>query len=370
MSKFKPSKRQRTQHDIALVTDAEQLAKAAKLRHVVADEPGIKRRRSGKKFSYVGPDGKPIHDEATLARIKSLVIPPMWTRVWICADADGHIQVTARDAKRRKQYRYHPRWMEVTGQTKFDRMILFGEHLPEIRACVQHDLSHKGLPREKVLAAVVALLGATFIRVGNDEYARTNDSYGLTTMEDEHVQIKGATMHFEFRGKSGKEHAIDLRDPRLARVVQRARDVPGHRLFQYYDEHQHRHAVTSADVNAYLNEITTHHFTAKDFRTWGGTLLAREALAGMDTFENQKWLKQNLMQMYKSVAEHLGNTVVVCKKYYVHPAIVELYQRGELQTVLSKHYARSSNIHSALNPSERALMNLLHDYRAQSHTVH
>src|SRR5579871_6214876 len=249
--------------------DPKAQAKAADLRYVNDDEPGITRKKSGRGFVYTGANGERVHDKATLERIRALVIPPAWTDVWICPDPDGHIQVTGRDAKGRKQYRYHERWREVRDQTKFDRMIAFGEALPKIRERVQADLSLRGLPREKVLAAVVQLLGSTFIRIGNSEYARDNDSYGLTTMLDDHVDIHGATLHFEFRGKSGKEHAIDLKDRRLAQIVKRSQDIPGEQLFQYADADGTNHAITSSDVNAYIHEISGGaDFTAKDFRTW------------------------------------------------------------------------------------------------------
>lgn len=329
-------------------------ARAADLRYVNDDEPGITRKRSGRGFTYFAPDGGRIRDEATLTRIAALVIPPAWTDVWICADPDGHIQVTARDAKGRKQYRYHERWREVRDQTKFHRMIAFGEALPRIRERVQADLSRRGLERERVLAAVVQLLGATFIRIGNSEYARSNASYGLTTLHDEHVDIHGATLHFEFRGKSGKEHAIDLKDRRLAKIVKRSQDVPGEHLFQYRDEQGSYHAVTSSDVNAYIHEITGADFTAKDFRTWGGTTLALLSLAGFDPCDDEREAKKNVVETIKRVAEQLGNTTAVCRKYYVHPAVIDCYLRGDLS-----QYALEQNADGDLRPEERAVMGLL-----------
>lgn len=313
------------------------LARTARLSYVSDEAPGIRRRRKGRGFVYIGPNGKRITDAATLERIQRLVIPPMWRDVWICTDAKGHIQVTARDQRQRKQYRYHPDWMEATGDTKFARMVLFAKHLPELRRKLDADLRLKDLPREKVLATVVTLLGTTFIRVGNDEYAHSNETYGLTTLRDEHVSVQGAGIHFEFRGKSGKEHAIDLRDPRLARIVQRSKDVPGRRLFQYVDEQGRSHAVTAGDVNAYLKEATGETFTAKDFRTWGGTLMAVETLASMPPAMNERELKHNLAAMYKQVAAQLGNTVATCKKYYVHPTVVALYEQGKLHAWLRRH---------------------------------
>ena len=329
-------------------------AKAARLRYVNDDEPGISRKRSGRGFIYTHPDGTRVKDRPTLERIRQIVIPPAWTDVWICASEDGHIQVTARDAKGRKQYRYHERWRELRDQTKFERMIAFGTALPAIRRRIQEDLSRRGLPREKVLAAVVRLLGATFIRVGNAEYVRDNDSYGLTTLHDEHVDVSGTKLHFEFRGKSGKEHVIDLRDKRLATIVKRSQELPGEHLFQYTDEEGCQHAVTSSDVNAYIREISGADFTAKDFRTWGGTTLAVFELAGFEPCESESQAKKNVVAMIKSVAGQLGNTTTVCRKYYIHPAVIDCYLRGDLSQYLLK---RSTN--GALNPEEAAVMKLL-----------
>jgi DNA topoisomerase-1 len=329
-------------------------AKAADLRYVNDDEPGITRRRAGRGFVYTGANGERIRDRDVLERIKALVIPPAWTEVWICPDPDGHIQATGRDAKGRKQYRYHERWREVRDQTKFERMMAFGAVLPKIRQKVQEDLALPGLPREKVLAAVVELLGSTFIRVGNEEYARDNDSYGLTTLHDDHVEISGATMHFEFRGKSGKDHAIDLKDKRLAKIVKRSQDVPGESLFQYADENGEYHAVTSSDVNAYIREISGADFTAKDFRTWGGTTLALLELAGLDPCDSESAAKRNISAMVKNVAAQLGNTTAVCRKYYIHPAVIECYMRGDLAQYLLKNNAKSD-----LNPEEAAVLKLI-----------
>ena len=329
-------KRPRNHRHVKLSDDPRRMAKAARLRYVNDGEPGISRQRSGRGWSYYDANGALIRDRKVRARIASLVIPPAWTDVWICADEDGHIQATGRDDRGRKQYRYHPRWHDVRGQTKFERLMLFGEALPRIRERVEHDLRRKGLPRDKVLAAVVALLGSTFIRVGNSEYARNNDSYGLTTMLDEHVEVNGSKIRFEFRGKSGKEHTVDLCDRRLARVVKACQDVPGQALFQYTDPEGNAHAITSSDVNAYLREISGEPFTAKDFRTWGGTTLAVAALGVLEPFETQAQLKKTLAQMYREVAATLGNTVAVCRKYYVHPAVVDAYAQGRLVDLLAK----------------------------------
>ncbi len=269
----------------ALPTDPVEAAKAAGLRYVSDTTPGIRRKRAGKNFSFIGVDGQAIHDADQLRRIKALVIPPAWTHVWICPDPNGHIQAIGRDARGRKQYRYHARWREVRDATKYHRMIAFGQILPNVRDRIERDMALPGLPREKVLATVVRLLEATLIRVGNEEYAKNNKSFGLTTMRDQHVAISGSTIRFRFRGKSGKTHTIDVSDRRLAKIVRRCRDIPGYDLFQYIDEHGQRQDVKSEDVNAYLREITGQDFTAKDFRTWAGTVLASLALQEFEAFE-------------------------------------------------------------------------------------
>lgn len=352
-------KRTRRQTPPQIDTDPIAAARAARLRYVNDGEPGIHRRRSGKGWSYYDANGKLIRDAAVRERISALAIPPAWTDVWICADANGHIQATGRDAKGRKQYRYHPRWQEARDQTKFDRMMLFGQTLPKIREHVEQDMSLPGLPREKVLAAVVALLGSTFIRIGNPEYARNNDSFGLTTMRDEHVEIHGSKIHFEFRGKSGKEHAVDLRDRRLVRIIKRSQDVEGQALFQYTDADGNSHAVTSSDVNRYLRDISGQDFTAKDFRTWGGTTLAVAALGNLDPFENQTQYRHNVMEMYRAVAAQLGNTVAVCRKYYVHPAVIVAYEQNDLQPLLDRAAPSDEGDRLSLAHCERAVMELL-----------
>ena len=259
-------------------------AQTASLRYASDASPGIRRRRAGKHWSYIAPDGSLIRDEAQLARIRKLAVPPAWTDVWISPHANGHIQATGRDARGRKQYRYHARWHAVRDETKFDRMIEFGESLTRIRRSVDEDLSRTGLPREKVLATVVRLLEFTLIRIGNEEYARSNDSFGLTTLRMHHVEIEGNTLTFTFRGKSGKEHEIGLRDRRLARIVRSLQELPGEELFQYVDDAGERQSITSSDVNAYIREISGEDFTAKDFRTWAGTVLAllRQRLVGTE----------------------------------------------------------------------------------------
>lgn len=305
-------------------------ARQAGLRHVSDEKPGIRRRREGEGFVYVGPDGTPVTDERVLARIKALAIPPAWEEVWISPDPRGHLQATGRDARRRKQYRYHPRWREWRDETKYHRLIAFGHALPKIRARIKADMAKRGLPREKVLATVVRLLEATLIRVGNEEYARTNKSFGLTTLRDHHAAFEGATLSFAFRAKHGIRRRVRLRDRQLARIVKACRDIPGQELFQYIDEDGTHHPIDSGDVNAYLQEITGEHFTAKDFRTWAGTVLAAMALQEFESFDTKAAAKRNLTRAIERVASHLGNTPTICRKCYVHPHVQQGYLDGEL----------------------------------------
>jgi DNA topoisomerase I len=300
-------------------------AKAVGLRYVNDEQPGIRRVKAGAGFRYEDANGKAVRDEATLKRIRSLVIPPAWSDVWICARDDGHLQATGRDARRRKQFRYHPLWREARDVTKYDRMIDFGEALPRIRRRVVRDIAKPGLSREKVLATIVRLIDLTFIRVGNDEYARQNNSYGLTTMRDQHAKIRGERVEFSFRGKSGKFHAITVEDARLAKIVKNCQDIPGQELFQWIDADGKRHDVTSGDVNQYLREISGTDFTAKDFRTWAGTVLAAQALKHTARFQTDRQAKKNIKQAIDVVSEKLGNTPAVCRKCYVHPAILKGY---------------------------------------------
>jgi DNA topoisomerase I len=321
----------------AAETDPEAAARAAKsvgLRYVTDAMPGITRRRAGRAFSYRDPQGRVIRERKELARIRALAIPPAWTGVWICPRADGHLQATGRDARGRKQYRYHQEWRSVRDAHKFDRTLIFARALPRIRARVEADLRRPGLPREKVLATIVRLLETTLIRVGNAEYARDNRSYGLTTFRDRHVEFDGAELAFEFRGKSGKLHRVSLRDRRLARIVRACQELPGQELFQYVDAEGVRRDVDSADVNAYLQEITGEPFTAKDFRTWAGTVLASLALSEFESFDSQAAAKRNLTRGIEQVAGRLGNTVAVCRKSYIHPAILDAYLDGSLLAFL------------------------------------
>ena len=296
--------------------------------------------------------GRPVRDLATLRRIKSSAIPPAWTDVWICPLAHGHIQAVGRDARGRKQYRYHARWRETRDQNKYARLIEFGRALPRIRRRVEEDLGRPHLPREKVLAAVVRLLETTLIRVGNEEYARENHSYGLTTLRSKHVTVEGATLRFEFRGKGGKRHAVDLADRRLARVVRHCQELPGHELFQYVDDEGQPQVVDSADVNEYLRKVGGGEFTAKDFRTWGGTVLAALALASQSASGEPRRVKRELAE----VARHLGNTVAICRKCYIHPAVIVAHAENALPTVLERSSPETS---SNLTRVEAAVLRLL-----------
>jgi DNA topoisomerase-1 len=311
-------------------------AAEAGLRYVSGSGPCIQRIRCGKSFRYVGPDGKPIRDAKQLDRIRSLVIPPAWTNVRICPSPNGHLQAVGRDARGRKQYRYHPHYREVRDQAKFSRMIAFGAALANLRRQVRRDLRRSGLPRQKVLATVVRLLETSFIRVGNDEYAKENDSFGLTTMKDRHVHIEGAKLLFHFRGKSGQEHNVALTDRRLARVVKQCRDLPGYELFQYVDESGKVCAVDSADVNQYIRDIAGHDFTAKDFRTWAGTVLAIRELSAAGPRGNERAAKRVVVEAVKCVARQLGNRPATCRKYYIHPAITDAFSDGSLFSAMQQ----------------------------------
>jgi DNA topoisomerase-1 len=311
-----------------IVTDPARSARKAGLRYVSAGPVGIRRRRAGRGFVYLDPAGRRIRDARTLRRVRALVIPPAWRDVWICPIAGGHLQAVGRDARGRKQYRYHPRWRTVRDETKYTRMLDFARTLPRIRARVARDLARPGLPREKVLAAVVRLLETTLIRVGNEEYVRANRSFGLTTLRTRHADVAGSEVRFEFRGKGGKVHAVGVRDPRVARVVRRLQDLPGQELFQYLDADGVRRTVGSADVNAYLREIVGADVTAKDFRTWAGTVLAAVALDETRTFATAREGRRNVVRAIERVAARLGNTPAVCRKSYVHPVVLEAYLGG------------------------------------------
>ena len=343
------------------IVDPREAAESVGLAYVSDDQPGITRRRKGKGFSYSGPDGALIHDEAVLARIRKLAIPPAYKEVWICPDPDGHMQATGRDAKGRKQYRYHARFREVRDGTKYTHMLAFARLLPQIRETVDADMKLRGLPREKVLATVVHLLETTMIRVGNADYVKQNQSHGLTTLEDGHVDVTGSELKFHFKGKSGKEWKLSYRDKRVARIVKASQDLPGEHLFQYLDEEGHQHSVTSSDVNAYLQEIAGAGVTAKDFRTWTGTVLAALALAEFERFDSQAAAKRNVRAAIEKVSARLGNTPAVCRKCYVHPEVIDSYMaeslaleiKDEVETELAQDGA-------GLRPEEALVLAFLH----------
>jgi DNA topoisomerase I len=342
-------------------------AKEAGLQYVSDNGPGYRRRINGKDFKYLDTEGKRIRDEQRLLRIKRLAIPPAWTDVWICPSPNGHIQVTGRDARRRKQYRYHDRWRKMRDENKFGRLVDFAKALPRIRKRVDHHIKLAGLRREKVLATVVRLLERTFIRVGNDEYARENKSFGLTTIKDRHVTLRGARLRFCFRGKSGRQHEVDVRDRQIAKIISKLQDLPGQELFQYIDDNGEVRDVTSQDVNDYLRDITNDDFTAKDFRTWAGTLLAALALNAQGGFETNKQGKANLKTAISAVAQLLGNTPAICRRCYVHPAIVEAYLSGEQIPGLGERIKTAENIN--LHAVERAILKFLRARRFGSRQV-
>ena len=339
-------------------------AASAGLHYVTDDRPGIRREMGALGFRYYRPDGRPLKSPADLKRIRTLAIPPAWKHVWICPDSRGHLQATGRDARGRKQYRYHPEWRSRRDGDKFDRLQAFAAVLPVIRARTAADLAKSGLPREKVLAAIVQLLERSLIRVGNDEYAKSNKSFGLTTLRDQHVEVKGSTLRFEFRGKSGKRHSVGINDRRLARIVKQCRDLPGQELFQYIDEDGHRQDVNSADVNTYLREITATDFTAKDFRTWFATVLAATALREFRHVDSDAASKRNVLRAIEAVAGVLGNTPAVCRKSYIHPAILECYMDRSMEAKLSRALSPSlKRVASKLRPDEAAAFRILHCLR-------
>jgi DNA topoisomerase I len=329
-------KRTRGKPSAVLITDPRVSAKAAGLRYGTDASPGIRRKRAGKGFTYVDVEGRRLRDPQELQRIKSLGIPPAWTKVWICPMPHGHLQATGYDAKGRKQYRYHPRWRDMRDETKYGRMLAFGEALPLIRKHVEHDLALPSLTRAKVLATVLQLLETTLIRVGNEEYVRTNRSFGLTTLRDRHVDIAGATLRFHFRGKSGKEHTVAINDRRVALIVKRCQEIPGQELCQYRDDEGQGRAIDSADVNDYLRQVTGQDFTSKDFRTWNGTVLAVRALQTCGAEESAAQAKEAVVEAMKTVAAQLGNTPAICRKCDVHPAVIEAYLEGSLLAMLQQ----------------------------------
>lgn len=340
-----------------IVHDAKKTATAVNLVYVHDHEPGFSRIRRGRGFVYKA-GSKNINDATTLMRIKKLVIPPAWKNVWICMQENGHLQATGIDAKRRKQYKYHALWNSLRNQTKFYRLYAFGCRLSAIRARIEKDLSRPGLPPEKVLAAVVSLMEQTSIRIGNSVYEKLYGSFGLTTLKDKHVKIKGSKLQFVFTGKKGVAHRITLKSRRLAVIVQKCRDIPGKELCQYYDEAGNRGSIDSGKVNQYLKSICGTDFSAKDFRTWAGTLHALNAFRETGPGKNINHTKKNIVAAFDCAARHLGNTRTVCKKYYVHPAVVDLYEKNKLGKYLSANNF-SAFEESRLSHDEKLLMNLL-----------
>ena len=348
-----------------------QSAKDAGLRYVSDNSPGITRKKHGSSFTYVRPDGRTVRDPDELLRFRQLAIPPAWTNVWICPSANGHIQAVGRDARGRKQYRYHPKWREQRDESKYGRMLAFVHALPRIRRAVSRNMAKPGLPREKVLATVVRLMEQTLIRVGNDEYAKQNNSFGLTTLRDKHAKVCGCGVRFRFRGKSGIGHDIGVGDCRVAKIVKQCQDLPGQELLQYLDEGGEVRDVGSADVNEYLKSISGgQDFTAKDFRTWAGTVLAAQALREFERVDSQAAAKKNIVRAVESVAKKLGNTRAVCRKCYIHPGVIDSYMDGELLDTLSGEAAKMIKRVSGLKPEEAAVVVLLQKrLEAQRRTV-
>jgi DNA topoisomerase-1 len=352
-------------HDVQTIVDPRDAAESAGLRYVLDDRPGIRRIRSGTGFSYREADGTRLTDPDTLRRIRSLVIPPAWTDVWICPVADGHIQATGRDARKRKQYRYHARFREVRESTKYEHVIAFANALPAIRAKVREHMALRGLPREKVLATVVHLLETTLIRVGNDDYARQNGSYGLTTLKNRHADVDGCEVRFRFAGKGGRQWSLTVRDRRIAKVIKAcqdlpSQDLPGQELLQYVADDGEGKDVTSGDVNAYLKEITGQDITAKDFRTWAGTVLAALALNELQSFDSAVQAKRNLRAAIERVAARLGNTPTICRKCYIHPEVLTAYLDGSLiAETTSKVEGELRGDLTGLLPEEAAVLAML-----------
>jgi DNA topoisomerase-1 len=340
--------------------DALEAAREAGLKWVNDSQPGIYRKKKGSGFIYVDARGKQVRNEDDLYRARSLVIPPAWTDVWICASEYGHIQATGRDARGRKQYRYHAKWRQVRDGTKYHRMMHFAKALPRIRRRVRRDISLPGLPREKVLAAVVRLLETTLIRVGNEEYAKENESFGLTTMQDRHAKFNGNGVKFRFKGKSGVEHDIELNDNKMAKIVKACRDLPGQELFQYLDDNGQVRDIGSEDVNEYLKEISGADFTAKDFRTWAGTVLAAKALQEYENFTSQHQARRFMVAAVEAVAKKLGNTKAVCRKCYIHPEVFNAYLDGSLVEILRSEVEKElRGPLKGLRPAEAAVLVLL-----------
>lgn len=344
---------------VSAADDPVEAARSAGLKYVTDEDPGLRREPDGEGFRYLRPNGSTVRDDNEVQRIRKLAIPPAWTDVWICPSPDGHLQATGRDARGRKQYRYHPRFREVREETKYGHMLEFARALPQLRARVAEHMALRGLPREKVLATVVHLLETTLIRVGNDDYARDNRSYGLTTLRNRHVAIDGSQLRFEFKGKSGKTWRLQLQNRRVAKVVRACQELPGQRLFQYRDENGELREVTSSDVNDYLREIGGRDITAKDFRTWAGTVMAALALQEVERVDTQAAMKKNVRAAVERVAARLGNTPAICRKCYVHPEIFAAHAEGELLLEVGREAERELRGPAALNPEESAVLSLL-----------
>ena len=339
----------------ALPPEARQMLRNSSLVYVTDQQPGLARRRAGRSFRYFDASGKRVRASATIARIRKLAIPPAYTDVWICADARGHLQATGRDARKRKQYRYHAAWRTLRDAAKYERLGAFADRLPALRAQVAADLALAGLPRQKVIAALVRLLQMSLIRVGNEEYSRNNGSFGLTTLRNRHVRVRGESLRFDFRGKSGKFHSIELADKRLARIVRQCQDLPGQRLFQYRAEDGTLQSIDSEDVNDYIRQVAGDEFSAKDFRTWAGTLLTARALSAMASAANDAERKSNVVAAIADVAAQLGNTPSVCRNCYIHPVVLDAYAAGRLKLPRSP---RSQTV-TRLSAQERSLRRLL-----------
>jgi DNA topoisomerase-1 len=345
---------------VQTIVDPRDAAESAGLRYVSDERPGIRRKKVGTGFSYVRPDGSRLIEPGALKRIKALAIPPAWTDVWICPFPDGHIQATGRDAKGRKQYRYHARFREVRESTKYEHVVAFADALPSIRDIVREHMALRGLPREKVLATVVHLLETTLIRVGNDDYAKQNNSYGLTTLKNRHVAVNGNEVRFRFTGKGGKQWSLRVRDRRIAKIIRACQELPGQELLQYVDEQGNCQDVTSSDVNEYLKAITGKDITAKDFRTWAGTVLAAMTLSELQSFDNAAQAKRNLRSAIEKVSAWLGNTPTICRKCYIHPEVLNSYMDGNL--VLEVKSQVENELRSAvenMKPEEAAVLALL-----------
>jgi len=360
-SKRERARRVRSDADEAgEVVDPEEAAEQAGLRYVSDERPGLRSKKSGKGFSYLRPEGGTLSNRQLLNRIRSLAIPPAWTDVWICPFVNGHIQATGRDARGRKQYRYHPCFREMRESTKYEHVVAFAKALPAIRSKVREHMALRGLAREKILATVVHLLETTLIRVGNDDYARQNNSYGLTTLKNRHVEVNGSDVRFRFTGKGGKQWSLRIRDRRIARIIRACQELPGQELLQYVDEEGRQQDVTSGDVNAYLREITGQDITAKDFRTWAGTVLAAIALNEMREFDSQAQAKKNVRAAIERVAARLGNTPTICRKCYVHPEVLSAYlDRRLVLRIKSQVESELRGELAGLRPEEAAVLSLL-----------